>query len=129
MQLHQVERVHAEVASRPVDPGPEVLRPVVLRQLLHPPAHLGGHGEIGVGVVREEPAEDLLAAAVAVDIGGVVERDPRLCRGLEDVPRRVLGHVAPVGAELPGAEADRGDRSSGPSESSLLHVGSEPFRG
>jgi hypothetical protein len=105
VQLHQVEPVDAEVAARPVDPAAEVLEVVVLRFLVESAAHLGGHGEPGVGMRRGEAADDLLAATVPVDVRGVVERDARLRGGLEDRTSVGLGDVTPVGTELPGAQS------------------------
>ena len=106
VQLHEVDGVDAEVAARAVEPRAEVGLDVVRRHLLLAAAHLGRDGEAGVGVVGDEAADDLLAAAVAVDVGGVVERHARLGRRLEHRAGVVLADVTPVGAELPGAEAD-----------------------
>ena len=56
---------------------------------------------------RGEAADDLLAATVAVDIRGVVERDARFRRGLQDRTGIGLGDITPVRAELPRAEPHR----------------------
>ena len=72
-------------------------------------------------------AAELLAAPVAVDIGGVEERDarrrppPRASRSASSRRDR-----APVGAELPGAEADHADARGRAARSPLLHLG-HPF--
>ena len=113
VQLHQVERVHAEVAARAVGPGDEVLADVVRRHLVEPTAHLGRDGQRHVGVRRAEAADDLLAATVAVHVGGVEEGDPGLDGGAEHLERVALADVAPVGTELPGAESDDRDGAVG----------------
>jgi hypothetical protein len=116
VQLHQVEGVHPEVAARAVGPGAEVGQHVVLRDLVQPPAHLGGHGEVEVGVVGEEPADQRLAATVAVDVGGVEQGDALGDGGLEHLTGVRLRDVPPVGAQLPGAESHDRDGASGPAE-------------
>ena len=121
VQLDQVEDVDAEVAARPVGPGAEVLQHVVLRHLVHPAAHLGGHRDGGVGPVGEEAADDRLAATVAVHVGGVEEGHPVLDGRLEHGPGVLLRDVTPVRAQLPRAQSHHGDLSSGPAQSSLLH--------
>ena len=64
----------------------------------------------------------LLAATVAVDVGGVEERHAGLRRGVQDGERVVGGDVAPVATELPGTEADDGHRPADAGEWALLHV-------
>ena len=56
---------------------------VVLGRLVDAAAHLGGDHEVEVGVRGAEPADQLLAAAVAIDVGGVEEGDAGLDRGVE----------------------------------------------
>ena len=67
-------------------------------------------------MARQVPADELLAAAVAVDVGGVQERDARLRGGVQHGARVVLVDLAPVGPELPGAEPDDGDGPAGPAQ-------------
>ena len=121
VQLHEVERSMPRLRPRAVDPRAEVVGRVVLRHLLDAAAHLGGDREARVRVLGEEAADELLAAAVAVDVGGVEEGDARLRRRLEHVPGVGLGDLAPVGAELPGAEPDHRDVAAGPAEGAVLH--------
>ena len=124
VQLHEVEGVDGEVAAGPVGPRAEVLERVVLRHLVDPAAHLRGHGQ--ALVVAQEAADDLLAAAVAIDVGGVEEGDAGLDRGLQHGGGVALAHRAPVGAELPGAEADDGGgplgAAGGGDQGALLHA-------
>ena len=61
------------------------------------------------GPLREELADELLAAAVAVHVGGVDERHAGVDRRLQGRERVVLADLAPVGAELPGAQPDHAD--------------------
>ena len=53
-----------------------------------PASHLGGHGELGGGVLAQEPADNLLAAAIAVDVGGVEEGDPGVDGGAQHIRAR-----------------------------------------
>lgn len=119
--MHQVQGVHAQVATGPVHPLPEVVGGVVLRHLVHPAAHLGGHGEAGVGVIGEELPDHLLAAPIAVHIGGVIESDSVECCRLKDRPCIRAGDVPPVAAELPGAQAHHRNLASSVAERALLH--------
>ena len=57
-------------------------------------------------MVGEDASDQAFAPTVAVDVGGVDEGDARIQRGLERGDRVALRDVAPVGAELPGAETD-----------------------
>ena len=63
----------------------------------------------------ERLAEDPLAAAEAVDLGGVEQRDAELAGAPDDVARGPVGvrvAVAPLArAELPGAQPDPADRA------------------
>jgi hypothetical protein len=116
VQLHEVERVLSEVRPRPVRPLPEVLERVRLGGLWQAAAHLGGDGERHGRVRRQEGADDALAAPVAVDVRRVEQRDAGLGARLEHGPGVGLGDVAPVAAQLPGAEADGGDGTAGAAE-------------
>ena len=121
VQLDEVEPLDAEIAPRPVVPLAEVVEDVVLRDLLDPPAHLGGDEDPGVRTLAQEAPDDLLAAPVPVDVGGVEEGDARLDRGLEHGQRVAVGHIAPVAAELPGPQTDHRHLAAGTAERSLLH--------
>src|SRR4029079_1786554 len=72
-------------------------------------------------VVGEKAADDGLAAAVAVDVGGVEEGDARLRGRLENRPGVRPRDVTPVCAELPRAESHDGDGASGPAQGALVH--------
>ena len=120
VQLHQIQRVDAEVRPRVVVPGAEVLGAVVLEGLLHAPPHLGGHGD--ARVAPQQGAHEPLGPAVPVDVGGVEEVHAGRDRRLQRRVRVLLGHLAPGGADLPGAEADHSDRDG-------ALAGSVVFRG
>ena len=121
VQLDQVEAVDPEVGPRAVGPGTEVRQRVVLRLLIGPAAHLGGDHDGAARLLGQEPADDLLAAPVAVDVGGVEEGDAGLGRSPQHGQGVGLADRAPVGTELPGAEADNGHRPAGRAENALLH--------
>ena len=74
-----------------------------------------------VAAAGERAADDLLAAAaVAVDVGGVEERDARLERGVDHRPRR--GLVDPA-AEVVAAEPDDGHLEVGAAQAARAHPG------
>ena len=85
-----------------------------------PPAGLGGH-ERAVGPRDQGLPDADLRPAVAVHVGGVEQGHAGVERGVEDVGGGVVVDVPPVGAELPGAQADDADVRSGPSEGALFH--------
>ena len=73
----------------------------------HRPVHLGGDHDLGpLGVFLERPAQNLLARALRIDVGGVEEGDPLLQRLADEGPRglfrqdpfaplgRAVGHAA-----------------------------------
>jgi hypothetical protein len=70
----------------------------------------------------EEPADQPLAAAVAVHVRGVYERDTRVDGGRQRGESRVLIDLAPVTAQLPRAQADHADRHAGAAEYPLFHA-------
>ena len=61
--------------------------------------------------------------SLGVDVGGVDEVDPAVERGVDDPHALVLVRVAP-GPEHHGAQAERADPDSGPSERSIFHADS-----
>jgi hypothetical protein len=126
VQLDQVERLDAEVAARPVVPLAEVRADVVLRHLLDPAAHLGRHED--VAAFGEEPADQALAAPVAVDVGRVEERDAGVGRRVQHRQGVVLVDLAPVGAELPAAEPDDGHLAAQPGDLPVLHAAIQAHR-
>ena len=122
VQLHEVERLHAEVLARAVVPRPEVLGRVVLDGLVQAPAHLRGDGDRLALALAQQASDQPLRAAVAVDVGGVEEGHAGVGGRVQRRHRRVLLHVAPVGADLPRAEADLGHFALGRAK------GTEPHR-
>ena len=121
MQLHEVERGEAEVLARAVDPRAVVGRRVVLVQLGDAPAHLRRDERTRIAEPRDDPPDDPLAASIAVDVRGVDEGDALGERGLERRGPVGLGHVPPVGSELPGPEPDARDCPAEPFDPPLLH--------
>ncbi len=85
-------------------------------------SHLGGDGESGVGTLGQQSADERLAAPVTVDVGGVEEGDSRLDRRVEHCHGVGVVDLAPVTAELPAAETDDGDLTTGATELTCLHV-------
>jgi len=119
VQLDEIDLLDTEIGARAIVPLQEALAVVVLRQLLHPAPHLGRDQQLGMAPVQL-PAE-LLASPVAVDVRGVEEGDPLLDGGVERLAGVVGGDRPPVGAELPGAQADNADAAAESLDSALLH--------
>src|ERR1700730_18663319 len=70
---------------------------------------------------RQEPPDQLLAAAVTVHVGGVQERDPGLRGRLEGGQRVSVGHLAPIAAQLPGPQPDHRDGAAGLAQNAFFH--------
>ncbi len=121
VQLDQVERVDAEVGAGAIGPGPEVVEREVRRVLLGAAAHLGGDQDVEVGPCTQVFADQLLASAVAVDVRGVEERHAGIGRTVEHGDRLVMGHIAPVGTELPRAEAHDRHLASRATQRAYVH--------
>src|SRR5206468_720712 len=70
----------------------------------------------------QEAADQLFAAAEAVDVGGVEECDAAIGGGPQRGVYVVFGQVAPFGAaELPAAQADLGHLHRVAAEMAVLH--------
>ena len=95
MELDEIDPLDTEIRARALVPREERLAVVVLGQLLDPPAHLGRDEHLGMAPVQL--AAELLAAPVAVHVGGVEEGDPGLDGGLEHRVCR-LGSTSPQSA-------------------------------
>ena len=121
MELDEVERVHAEVLARPVDPAAEGVRRVLAHVERRPAADLRGHEEPLPGPLREELADDALGAAVAVHVGRVDERHARVGRRVQRPEAVRVVDGAPRAADRPRAEADHADVAAGPAEAAMLH--------
>ena len=83
VELHEVEPLDAEVLARAVGPLAEARRRVLGVLQRHAAPHLGRDERALAGVLGEHAADQPLAAAVAVDVGRVDERDAGRERGLE----------------------------------------------
>ena len=92
------------------------------RVLLGPAAHLGRDEHVELGTGAQVLADQLLAAAVTVHVGGVEERHAGLRRAVEHRDRVLVRHVAPVGAELPGAEPHDRDLASRATQCAYVHL-------
>src|SRR5690606_12914332 len=119
----QVDHVDAQVAPRALRPGAQVLPRVGLgHERVGAAAELGGDEERVVRAFPQERADQLLAVAVAVDVGGVEERHARVGGCVQHSARVVVADVAPVPAELPATLADDGDGAEGTAEQSGFHA-------
>ena len=121
VQLHEIERVDAEIFAGAVGPFAKLGKCEVLGHLSFTAPHLGGDGEAVAGVVGEVGPDELLAAAVAVDIRGVEEGDSGFDRSLENGPRGGVVDITPICTQLPGAETDHGYSAAGAAQGSSVH--------
>ena len=67
--------------------------------------HLGGdHDLVAAGEILQRPADDLLAGAVGIDVGGIEEVDAEFQRPLDERPALLLverpGMVAAIGRSV-----------------------------
>ena len=127
VELRQVQRLDAEVLERRLGVAAHRVRGEVGRPArVGEAAELRGDEEVAFRVgglaLGEEAADERLAAAQAVDVGGVEEGDAGVGRRAEGVERLLVRNVAPVGAaELPAAQADLADACAEAAERSLSH--------
>ena len=113
VQLDEVQALHAEVLAAAGVPVDECLWGVVGGDLRHPATHLGGHDEPLTGTLTQEPPDQSLAVAVAVDVGGVIEGDARIRRRVQRGHARRVVHLSPAAADGPRAEPDGADVVAG----------------
>ncbi len=122
MELDQVQGLDAQVAPGAVGPGAEFLCGGVFQAGGGGAAdHLGGDEAVPLRVLRPPSSDDLFAAPIPVDVRRVEEGDSGLCGGVEDGEGISLRDLAPVRAELPGAQPDLGDAASGAAEGAVVH--------
>ena len=121
VQLHEVDALDLEVLAAARQPAREGLGRVVGDQLLHAPAHLGGHEDALTGPLAQELRDEPLAVAVSVDIGRVDEVDASVHRGMQGCQRLAVIQPAPAAPDGPGPEADGAHLVAGPAQSSVLH--------
>src|SRR5262245_9973141 len=127
VQLHEVEDAAAQVRSTPIGPGAEAVERVRGAPVrLGAPAHLRGHREPGIGTLVAKSPDQALAATVAVDVGRVDEGDSRVDGSVQRRHGVGIGHRSPVGADLPGPQANDADPSARLSEYALLHRSDQP---
>ena len=123
MQLEQVDRFDAQVLAAPVGELREVLV-VVARRFVWIKAAAGfcGDDHVLAGLVLVEHARDVaFAPTVAVDVGSVEKGNSGVQCGADRLLTFFVGHVAPVGTDLPGAEPDLADFVSRATEVAVVH--------
>jgi hypothetical protein len=121
VQLHQVQPVDAQVGAAAVGPGTQVLGRERLRHVRVGAAPaLRRHGDVGTAL-GEEARDELLAAPVAVDVGGVEEGDPGVDGRVQHRERVGVVDTPPVGTQLPAPQPDDGHLTAGAAEHSIFH--------
>src|ERR687894_221818 len=123
VELEKVKRLDAEVPEAPLDEGREVLGVVPFGGVrVEAAAGLGRDEDLVARAVLEQPADELLAAAIAVDVGGIEKVDAEVYSAVEGGVGVVLAHGPPLAAEGPGAEADLGHPHPGLSQAAVVQV-------
>ena len=96
VELEQVQGFDAQVFQASLDEGGEVLVVVAFRGVgIEAASRLGRDEDLVVRSVLEEPADELLAAAVAVDVRGVEEVDAEVDSAVQGRVGVVLADSAP----------------------------------
>ena len=112
----EIHVVGAEPLERRVDRLPRVLGGAAKLSTVRLPAELRREHDL-VSPALEDLAEEALAVAVAVDVGGVEERDALGERGVHDLARAGKVHLP---AEVVAAEPDDGHGEIGGAEVPVL---------
>jgi hypothetical protein len=85
------------------------------------PSHLRGHRQASIAALAQQPPDQLLAAPVAVHVGGVEEAHPGVDGGVQRRERILLAHRPPVRAELPAPQPDDPYLTTRATQLSRLH--------
>jgi hypothetical protein len=116
VELHQVERLDAEIGKAAVDEGLDVSSGVAVGNMrIEPTSGLGGDEGPFAAAFLQDRRNNLLGAAIAVDVRRIDEGDAAIERGVERALAVFLADIAPGAADLPGAKADLRNRSTRPS--------------
>ncbi len=106
--------------------GPEAFGPV--HEAVEAVAELGGDDPAVAVVPGQVVPDEALDPVIAVALGRVDEVDAALRGLVEDgVHLGLFEGPPPLPAELPGAEADRGDLEPRPAENAVFHDAIRPF--
>src|SRR5579862_797890 len=133
MDLIQVDEIHLEAAQRRVARLENIFaaEASAIESRRHRAVHLGRDDDlVALGHLAEPSPGDLLTRADRIDVGRVVEIDPRLDRGREMIARLVHREnpVAPfLVAVTHASEADARDGDSGLAQFRVLHNFSDLF--
>ena len=104
VMLVEIDHVGLKALQGCIERAPDVVRrPAVLGAVAHRLAPLARENDPVAPSLQHSPEERLAAAVVAVDVGGVEERDARVERSVDDAPRRLFFEAT---AEVVAAEAD-----------------------
>src|SRR5215208_5284441 len=121
MELQQVQGFDPEVLQATLGEVREVIVVVSFRSVgIQAPSCLGRDQDLIVWTVLQEPADELLAASVAVDIRGVEEVHAEVDRPVQRAESVILTDGTPAVPEGPGAETDLRDAHPRPSEVSIF---------
>lgn len=118
--------VSPQPSERGVDGIMDVLGAVAarVRMIAGPEAGLGGDDDaVAQGPVGDELADQTLALAPRIDVGGIDEVAARLDIGVEDGARSVRVGAPALRAEGHGAERHRADHKAGAAESAEVCKG------
>src|SRR5215212_32165 len=106
MELEEIQGFDAQVLQAPLDEGGEMLVIVALGGMrVETTSCLGGDEDLIPRSPPEQPADEPLAAAVAVNVGGVEEVDAEVYGPVQSRIRFLITHLSPLAPEGPGPEA------------------------
>ena len=115
MNLQQVDVIHVQAPEAVVNGTQDLRARKALRQVAHRVVHLGGNDDvIPTGKIAQGAADNLLAAAVGVAVGGVKEVNAALDGAFDNrtaaLFRQRPGVVPPIGlAKGHAAQAKSGN--------------------
>ena len=122
VELEQIQCLHVEIGPAAIDKRLDALSCVTIRRVgVQAASCLGRHHHPKVGSLGAKPSDQLLAAPVAVDIGGVVERDALVCRLMECSHGILFAHGPPLSADSPGTKPNGRDLESGSAQRAVMH--------
>ena len=110
MQLHEIESFNIQVLQGTVNETFQIGAVVTTCDMrVKPATGLGGHHRACSTACFQDVCNNLLRAAIAIDIGCIDERHTGIERSIEGCTTIAFRNFAPRTANLPGTKANIGD--------------------